>query len=350
MKAAFVTGVTGQDGSYMVEQLLENTDYKAVYGMVRRNSHSNLNEGRLSDVIDNPRFYIRYGDVTDFSCICEIIDEIWTMYGDDIDCLEIYNLAAMSHVGASFKIPVYTAEVNAMGVLNILEAIRKLGHMDKTRFYQASTSELFGKVQEIPQKETTPFHPRSPYGVAKLYAYWITKNYRESYGLFACNGILFNHCSSRRGDDFVTMKIAKGVKAIKKSISNGLSLPVLQLGNLESKRDWGYAPEYVKGMRMILGHDEPDDFILATGETHSVREFVEAAFEVVNLPIIWSGSGLEEKGLISSGDVVVEINEQFFRPAEVDLLVGDATKARNVLGWSPEISFKKLVEEMLDEY
>jgi len=345
MRIALITGVTGQDGSYMAEDLLNDDRYTFVYGLVRRSSTDNCS--RIRNLENNTRFIAKHGDITDITCISGILKEIWS--NQDISRLEVYNLAAMSHVGVSFKVPLYTFEVDALGVLNILEAIRNSGHSEMTRFYQASTSELYGKVTEIPQTETTPFYPRSPYGVAKLCGYWITVNYRESYGMFACNGILFNHESPRRGENFVTKKITKSASLIKKSLEAEVDPPILKLGNLEAKRDWGYAPDYVRGMRDILDQEEPDDYVLATGETHSVREFVEVVFKLLGLPLKWEGSGLKERGLI--GDVIViEIDEKFFRPAEVNFLLGDATKAKKILGWEPKVKFEDMVRGMLDNF
>ena len=340
MKKALITGVTGQDGSFLAEFLLEK-GYE-VHGIIRRSS--SYNQERLEDLLleqseallNNQNFYLHYGDVTDALNITQLISEIKPD--------EIYNLAAQSHVRVSFDMPSYTLDVDAKGTLNILEATRILGLTEKTRIYQASTSELFGQVQEVPQKETTPFYPRSPYGVAKIYGYWITKNYRESYNMFAVNGILFNHESERRGETFVTRKITLAAARIAQGKQK-----TLQLGNLNSLRDWGYAKDYVECMWLILQHDKPEDFVIATGEMHSVREFVELAFKHVGIELEWSGEGIKEKGINrSTGDVVVEIDPKYFRPAEVEQLLGDPTKARTLLGWNPtKTSFEELVKIMV---
>ena len=341
MKKALITGITGQDGSYLAEFLLEK-GYE-VHGVIRRSS--SYNQERLEDLLsaeetemllNNNNFTLHYGDVTDALNITKLIANIQPD--------EIYNLAAQSHVRVSFDMPGYTLDVDAKGTLNILEAVRILGLTEKTRVYQASTSELYGKVQEVPQSETTPFYPRSPYGVAKIYGYWITKNYRESYNMFAVNGILFNHESERRGETFVTRKITLAAARIAKGKQK-----TLQLGNLNSLRDWGYAKDYVECMWLILQHDQPEDFVIATGEMHSVREFVELAFKYVGIEIDWTGEGIEEKGINKkTGEVVVEIDPKYFRPAEVDLLLGDPTKARTLLGWNPtKTSFEELVEKMV---
>ncbi len=333
MKKALITGITGQDGSYLAEILLEK-GYE-VHGIVRRSS--SFNTGRIDHLFNDPavhdkRLFLHYGDVTDTSSLNRLLEKIKPE--------EIYNLAAQSHVKVSFEIPEYTAEVDAMGTLRFLDAIRETGV--KTRFYQASTSELYGKVQEIPQTEKTPFYPRSPYGVAKLYGFWIVKNYRESYGLHAANGILFNHESPRRGATFVTRKVTLAAARIK----NG-SNEVLRLGNLDAKRDWGYAPEYCEGMWKMLQLKSPEDFVLATGETHSVREFTEEAFAALGMEIQWKGSGIEEKGFLKKdGRQVVGIDPVYFRPAEVDLLIGDPAKAKKLLDWEPKTTFKELVELM----
>lgn len=326
MKKAFITGITGQDGSYLAELLLSK-GYE-VHALKRRSSTDTLT--RIKEIVN--KVQLHEGDLTDSSGILRLFQK----YQFD----EVYNLAAQSHVRSSFEIPEYTADVDALGVLRILEAIRTFS--PATRFYQASTSELFGKVQETPQSETTPFYPRSPYGVAKLYAYWIVKNYREAYNLFASNGILFNHESPRRGDEFVTQKIIKGVAAIYKNKQS-----LIELGNLDSKRDWGHAKDYVEGMWEILQTSTPDDYVLATGELHSVREFVELAFNYINMPLTWEGVGLNEVGKDSNGVVRIKVNSQYYRPTEVELLLGDASKAKRMLGWHPKISFKELAEEML---
>jgi GDPmannose 4,6-dehydratase len=329
---AVITGITGQDGSYLAELLLEK-NYKVV-GLVRRSS--NVNTDRISRILDHPNLSLVQADMGDSTSIMNLLAPL-----RDSKRIEIYNLAAQSHVHSSFSQPEYTADINGTGVLRILETIRQLGIINKTRFYQASTSEMFGKVVETPQSETTPFYPRSPYGVAKLYGYWITKNYRESYGMFACNGILFNHESERRGEEFVTRKITKGIAKV-------YSDPTftLEIGNMDAKRDWGHAEEYVYGMWLMLQRDVPDDFILATGETHTVREFVEIAFKSVGHTITWSGEGLDEIGTDETGRVVVRMNPKFYRPAEVELLIGNPTKAKTLLGWIPKISFEQLVSRM----
>ncbi|MED3968902.1 GDP-mannose 4,6-dehydratase [Priestia megaterium] len=342
MKTALITGVTGQDGSYLAELLLEK-GYE-VHGLIRRSSSYNqerledlLTEEAASALLNNSNFHLHYGDVTDALNVTRIIG--------DIQPDEIYNLAAQSHVRVSFDMPGYTLDVDAKGTLNILEAVRILGLTDKTRVYQASTSELYGKVQEVPQKETTPFYPRSPYGVAKIYGFWITKNYRESYNMFAVNGILFNHESERRGETFVTRKITLAASRIAQGKQQKLTL-----GNLDSLRDWGYAKDYVECMWLILQHDKPEDFVIATGEMHSVREFVQLAFKHTGIEIEWSGEGLEEKGTNkATGEVIVEIDPKFFRPAEVDQLLGDPTKAKTLLKWNPtKTSFEELVRIMVE--
>ncbi len=342
MKTALITGVTGQDGSYLAEFLLEK-GYE-VHGLIRRSSSYNqerledlLTEEAASALLNNSNFHLHYGDVTDALNVTRIIG--------DIKPDEIYNLAAQSHVRVSFDMPGYTLDVDAKGTLNILEAVRILGLTDKTRVYQASTSELYGKVQEVPQKETTPFYPRSPYGVAKIYGFWITKNYRESYNMFAVNGILFNHESERRGETFVTRKITLAASRIAQGKQQKLTL-----GNLDSLRDWGYAKDYVECMWLILQHDKPEDFVIATGEMHSVREFVQLAFKHTGIEIEWSGEGLGEKGTNkATGEVIVEIDPKFFRPAEVDQLLGDPTKAKTLLNWNPtKTSFEELVRIMVE--
>ena len=330
---AVITGITGQDGSYLAELLLEK-NYKVV-GLVRRSS--NVNTSRISAILDDPNLSLIQADMGDSTSIINVFLPL-----RDATRIEVYNLAAQSHVHSSFSQPEYTADVNGTGVLRILEAIRQLGLVDKTRFYQASTSEMFGKVVETPQSETTPFYPRSPYGVAKLYGYWITKNYRESYGMFACNGILFNHESERRGEEFVTRKITKGIAKLYSDPSF-----TLEIGNMDAKRDWGHAQEYVYGMWLMLQQEVPDDFVLATGETHTVREFVELAFKSIGHSITWSGEGLDEIGTDETGRIVVRMNPKFYRPAEVELLIGNPTKAKTVLGWSPKITFEELVSRMM---
>ena len=336
MKKAFITGVTGQDGSYLSELLLEK-GYE-VHGLVRRSSF--FNRGRIEDIRQQTKasgqFQLYYGDMTDSSSLNKLIA---TIQPD-----EVYNLAAQSHVAISFATPDYTAQVDAMGTLRILDAIINMGLKNKTRFYQASTSELYGKVTETPQKETTPFYPRSPYGVAKLYAHWITINYREAYDLFACSGILFNHESPRRGENFVTRKITMTLAQILQGKTDTLSL-----GNLDARRDWGYAKDYVEGMWMMLQQDKPEDYVLATGKQQTVREFVNLAFGFCGIELDWQGSGVNEKGVDkATGKVLVEVNPKYFRPAEVETLLGDCTKAKTQLGWSPKTSFKELVEMMME--
>lgn len=333
MNVAVVTGITGQDGSYLAELLLEK-QYRVI-GVVRR--ASSPNRDRIRHLLSHPHLELREADMCDTTSIRGVFADLGSAAR-----IEVYNLAAQSHVHTSFRQPEYTADVDALGVLRILETIRSLNLVDKTRFYQASTSELFGKVVETPQTETTPFYPRSPYAVAKLYAFWIVKNYRESYGMYACNGILFNHESERRGDEFITQKVAKGLKRVYSEPSF-----VLHIGNLDARRDWGYAPEYVEGMWRMLQQDTPDDYVLATGETHSVREFVEVALQCLGHSIVWEGTGLDEVGRDESGRVIVRVNPEFYRPAEVDLLVGDASKARNVLNWSPTTAFATLISKMM---
>jgi GDPmannose 4,6-dehydratase len=335
MKKALITGITGQDGSYLAELLLEK-GYE-VHGIVRRSS--SFNRERIQHLIDDKdihlkSFFLHYGDLTDSSSLNRILENTKPD--------EIYNLGAQSHVKVSFDIPEYTAEVDGVGTLRFLDAIKQVGI--NTKFYQASTSELYGLVQEVPQSETTPFYPRSPYAVAKLYSYWIIKNYREAYGIFACNGILFNHESERRGLSFVTRKISRNVASIKLGITSSFSL-----GNLDAKRDWGYAPEYVEGMWRMLQLDEPQDFVLATNETYTVRQFIEESFKALDDEIVWQGEGLEEKGLLkSTGKVVVYINPDYFRPTEVELLIGDYSKAKKILGWEPKTKFKDLVSKMVN--
>jgi GDPmannose 4,6-dehydratase len=328
MKKALITGATGQDGSYLAELLLEK-GYQ-VHGIIRRSSLINTN--RIDHIYDS--ITLHYGDLTDSTNLVRIIQKVKPD--------EIYNLGAQSHVKVSFEMPEYTADVDAVGTLRILEAVRLLGMEDNVRIYQASTSELYGLVQEIPQRETTPFYPRSPYGVAKLYGYWIAKNYRESYGMYACTGILFNHESPRRGETFVTRKITRALS----KISTGQQ-QILELGNLNAKRDWGHAKDFVEAMWMMLQQDEPDDFVIATGEQYSVREFVEEAAPYFGMNIVWQGEGLDEIGIDkNTGKMVVRVNPKYFRPAEVETLLGDATKAKEKLGWTPKTSFKQLVEDM----
>ncbi|MBF05488.1 GDP-mannose 4,6-dehydratase [bacterium] len=337
MKKALITGITGQDGSYLAELLLEK-GYE-VHGVQRPSS--SIRTARINHLFDDPEIhdktlFLHHGDLTDSTNISTLIHKI--------EPDEIYNLAAQSHVRISFQLPELTAETDALGALTILESIRKHGLEKKTKFYQAATSELYGKVLETPQSETTPFYPRSPYGVAKLYAFWIVKNYRESYDMFACNGILFNHESERRGYNFVTRKITIGLSKIKLGQQE-----VLELGNLDAKRDWGYAKEYVEAMWLMLQTDTPEDLVIATGETHSVREFIEAACKRLEIDIEWQGEGVNEIGIDKkTGKTIVAINPRYFRPAEVDILLGDARKAKEKLNWEAKTKFKDLVEVMVD--
>ena len=335
VKVALITGITGQDGAYLAELLLSKGYY--VHGIKRRSSM--FNTDRIDHLYQdqhekNINFKLHYGDLTDSTNLIRIIQEVQPD--------EIYNLAAQSHVKVSFETPEYTANADAIGPLRILEAIRILGLEKKTRFYQASTSELYGLVQEIPQKETTPFYPRSPYGVAKLYGFWITKNYRESYGMFACNGILFNHESPLRGETFVTRKISRAAARISLGMQEKLFI-----GNIDSERDWGHAKDYVEGMWRMLQQDEPDDFVLATGIKISVREFISMAFLEVGINLKWQGKGENEKGVDPAGKVIVEIDPKYYRPAEVDLLLGDASKAKNKLGWVAKCTVAELCKEMV---
>ena len=332
MKTALITGITGQDGSYLAEFLLEK-NYR-VHGLIRRNSTSDGTD-RINHLLKLPTITLHYGDMTDFACLAALIKEVQPD--------EIYNLAAQSHVKVSFSNALYTADANGLGTLRILETIKLLGMEKTTRFYQAATSEMFGEVQSIPQREDTPFYPRSPYGVAKLYAHWITKNYREAYDMFACSGILFNHESPRRGETFVTRKITKTLAEIR----NGKRIVPLELGNLDAKRDWGHAKDYVEAMWLMLQQEEPEDFVIATGQQHTVREFVDAAFDYMGYTIEWVGEGLKEVAKdYATGEVLVTINPEFYRPSEVDSLVGDCTKAKETLGWKHNYSFTQLVEEM----
>lgn len=336
MKKALITGITGQDGSYLAEFLLEK-GYE-VHGIIRRSS--SFNTSRIDHLykdphINNVKLFLHFGDLSDSSNISRLLEKIKPD--------EIYNLGAQSHVKVSFDMPEYTADVVGLGTLRILDAIRESGI--KTKFYQASSSEMFGKVQEIPQKETTPFHPRSPYGCAKVFGYWITKNYRESYNIFACNGILFNHESPRRGSTFVTKKITEALVKIKFGLQDKL-----YLGNLDAKRDWGYAKDYVEGMWLMLQAKKPDDYVLATGETYKVREFVEESAKVLGMKLKWTGKGLKEKAVdTKTGKTIIEVDPKYFRPAEVELLIGDPTKAKKVLKWKPKTSFKELVRLMVEE-
>ena len=335
-KVALITGITGQDGAYLADLLLKK-DY-LVHGIKRRSS--SFNTARIDHLyqdphIDKRNFVLHHGDLTDSTNMIRIIQEVQPD--------EIYNLAAQSHVMVSFETPEYTANADALGTLRILEAIRLLGLSDKTRFYQASTSELYGMVQEVPQNEKTPFYPRSPYGVAKLYAYWITVNYREAYNIFACNGILFNHESPIRGETFVTRKITRAAARISLGVQERL-----YLGNLDSKRDWGHADDYVEGMWRIMQHDKPDDFVLATGISTSIRDFTTQAFSEAGISLEWSGSGVNEVGKNSqTGKLLVSVDPTYFRPTEVNLLIGDATKAKEKLGWSPTCDLKQLISEMI---
>ena len=333
-RTALITGITGQDGSYLAELLLEKG--YIVHGILRRSS--SFNTGRIDhiyqEVQDKQRsLYLHYGDLSDGSNISRVIERVQPD--------EIYNLGAQSHVKVSFDVPEFTAQVDAIGAIRLLDAIKDIGI--PTRFYQASTSEMYGKVREVPQSETTPFYPRSPYAAAKLYAYWVTVNYREAYGLFTCNGILFNHESERRGETFVTRKITRVAGRIRYGLQEKL-----YLGNLEARRDWGYAPEYVLGMWLMLQQDEPGDFVLATGETRSVEEFCTLAFEAAGIPVTFEGDGVDRKGLDASGQIRIEVDPRYFRPTEVDLLVGDATKARTSLGWEPRVRFEELVRKMVE--
>ena len=347
MKVALITGITGQDGSYLAELLLEKK--YDVWGIIRRSS--DINTHRINHLYSNKNLILRYGDMTDSSNLLHIMSEIRTKYisnpeATEFERLEIYNLAAMSHVKVSFEMPEYTANADGTGVLRLLEAIRSSGiPQDQVRFYQASTSELYGKVQEVPQTESTPFYPRSPYGVAKLYGFWITKNYREAYGMFACNGTLFNHESPRRGPTFVTRKITRGLNMILKGERDNLVL-----GNLDAKRDWGHAKDYVEGMWRILQADKPDDYVLSTNEFHSVREFVEKSFALKGFNIKWKGEGINEIGYDeTTGRELIFVSERYFRPAEVEELLGDSTKARTELGWQPHYDFADLVGEMVHQ-
>ncbi len=330
MTVALITGITGQDGSYLAELLLEK-GYE-VHGIVRRASL--INTHRIDHIFN--KIKLHYGDLTDSTNIVRVIQKVQPT--------EIYNLGAQSHVKVSFEMPEYTADVDAIGALRILEAVRLLGMEDKVKIYQASTSEMFGKVQEIPQRETTPFHPRSPYGVAKLYGYWITKNYREAYGMYACTGILFNHESPRRGETFVTRKITRALKAIRDGKQD-----VLTLGNLDSKRDWGHTKDYVRAMWMMLQQETADDYVISTAEQYSVRTFVEKCAPYFGMHIVWDGEGEDEIGIdTNTKKVVVRISSRYYRPAEVETLLGDYTKAKTELGWEPEITFSQLVEDMCE--
>jgi GDPmannose 4,6-dehydratase len=337
MKTALITGITGQDGAYLAEFLLKKG--YTVHGLKRRTSL--FNTDRIDHLyqdphVDNRKFILHHGDMTDSSSLVRIIQQVQPD--------EIYNLAAQSHVAVSFEEPEYTANSDALGVLRLLEAIRILGLEKKTRFYQASTSELFGKVQEIPQKETTPFYPRSPYAVAKMYGYWIVVNYREAYGLYACNGILFNHESPIRGETFVTRKITRALARIKLGLQDSL-----YLGNMDAKRDWGHAKDYVEMQWLMLQQEQPEDFVIATGLQYSVRDFVNAAAKELGMQIRWEGQGVDEKGYAASGKCIVAVDPRYFRPTEVETLLGDPSKAKEKLGWTPKISFDELVSEMVRE-
>lgn len=339
MKIAFITGITGQAGSYLAELLLSKN--YIVWGLIRKTSTNNTS--RINHLLNNNNLILKYGDMSDGTSLSLILQEIKNKY-PNLERLEVYNLAAQSHVQVSFEVPLNTGDVDGLGVLRILDAIRISGLQHLTRFYQASTSELFGKVHETPQTEKTPFYPRSPYGVSKLYGFWITKNYRESYNMYACNGILFNHESFRRADEFVTRKITKGLGMILSGKTDRLVL-----GNLDAIRDWGHAKDYVYGMWAMLQADKPDDYILATGKTHSVREFVEKAFALKNIQLQWKGEGVNEIGYDKvTGKEYVFISEKHFRPAEVDILMGCNDKAKKELGWEPTISFDELIKEMVE--
>lgn len=346
MKQAIITGITGQDGSYLAELLLEKGYH--VHGIIRR--ASNFNTMRIEHIINHQHISLYHGDITDLSCLTNILKQVYLKYNSDV--IEFYNLAAQSHVKVSFDNPIYTANVDALGTLNCLEAVRIIDTNKRIRFYQASTSELFGKVQETPQRETTPFYPRSPYACAKIYSYWIVKNYREAYNMFACNGILFNHESPRRGKTFVTKKITRALTRIVKGKQSTLTL-----GNIYSKRDWGHARDYVEGMWRMLQQDpnnEIKDYVLSTGETHSVKDFINECCSHLNISVQWEN---EEQGTAEIGHIMnnngeeigkINISEKYFRPTEVDLLIGDSTNARNELGWTPQFSFTQLVKDMIE--
>ena len=342
---ALISGITGQDGSYLAELLLEKG--YIVWGIIRRSS--SFNTQRIEHLYNNKKLLLRYGDLADSCSIVNILTEIIKTYDEEpvnntIKRLEIYNLGAMSHVKVSFEMPEYTGNVDGLGTLRILEAIRTSSISHKIRFYQASTSELYGKVQEIPQTESTPFYPRSPYGIAKLYAFWIVKNYRESYGLFTCNGILYNHESPRRGETFVTKKITRELNKIVKG-----EIECMVLGNINAKRDWGHAKDYVEGMWRMLQGDLPDDYILATNTSYTVKEFLEEAFKLKNITIKWEGEGVNECGYNSeTNKKIVKISKKYFRPTEVEELLGDYSKAKRDLGWEPKCTFKELVKEMVE--
>ena len=336
MKKALITGITGQDGSYLAEFLLDK-GYK-VHGIIRRSS--SFNTGRLEHIYKDPhdkktRLFLHYGDLLDASNINKILNEVKPD--------EVYNLGAQSHVRVSFDLPIYTGDADGLGTLRLLDAIKDTGL--NTKFYQAGSSEMFGKVKEVPQNEETSFYPRSPYGCAKAYAHWLCVNYRESYNMFICNGILFNHESPRRGGTFVTKKIVDGLVAVKKGEQDKI-----YLGNLDAKRDWGYAKDYVRAMWVMLQQEKPSDYVVATGETHSVREFVEKTGKLLDMDIVWQGKGLEEKGIdVKTGKIILEIDEKYFRPAEVDLLLGNPSKAKKELGWEPKVKFEELIKIMVEE-
>lgn len=338
-KVGFITGITGQDGSYLTELLLEKGYF--VWGLIRRSS--SINTKRIDHLFHNEKLILKYGDLSDSSNLIHILNNIKNTY-EDLEVLEIYNFAAMSHVKVSFEMPEYTGNIDGLGTLRILEAIRTTNMVDKVKFYQASTSELYGKVQEVPQTEKTPFYPRSPYAVAKLYGYWITKNYREAYNLFTCNGILFNHESPRRGETFITRKITRGINMILTGERDRLVV-----GNLDAKRDWGHAKDYVYGAWLMLQHNKPDDYVLSTNEFHSVREFIEKAFKLCGFDIKWKGRGLDEIGYDEkTGRELIFVSERYFRPTEVDELLGDSSKAQKILDWKHKIKFDDLIKEMIE--
>lgn len=340
MRVSFITGITGQDGSYLAELLLDKG--YIVHGLIRRSS--NINTQRIEHIFDNKNLKLHYGDLTDGASLYKILNGIKNLY-PKMSRLEIYNLAAQSHVKISFEMPEYTADTDAFGTLKLLEAVMNNGLKEITRFYQASTSELYGLVQEVPQSETTPFYPRSPYGVAKLYGFWIVKNYRESYGLFASNGILFNHGGVRRGHNFVERKITLGLGKILRGESDRLTM-----GNLDSQRDIGNSKDYVEGMWMMLQHDKPDDFVLATGQMYTIRQLIEIAFRLREFEIAWKGSGINEIGYDKkTGQELIFVDPKYFRPAEVDLLLGNPTKANTVLGWVAKTSMEELIREMVEQ-
>jgi len=347
-KISIITGITGQDGSYLTE-LLDSKGY-IIYGIIRRNS--NINTKRINHLYkyESKKLILRYGDLTDTSCIISILNEIYNKYNNKMDILEIYNLGAMSHVGISYQIPLYTAQVDAIGVLNILEAIKNTpaDMKDKIKFYQASTSELYGETNSVPQNEETPFNPNSPYSVAKLYAYHITNSYKQAYNIFACNGILFNHESPRRGHNFVTRKITNGIASILKA-EKELRDDCIYLGNLDSKRDWGHAKDYVYGMWLMLQQENPDNYVLATGKQYTIRQFIEKAFNYVGKTIVWEGTGIDEIGKDkNTGKVYVRVNPRYFRPNEVSNLLGDASKAKRILKWCHKYDIDLLIKDMID--